>query len=339
MTSRVIGVVAGLAFLATGVGADAAYISQQGGQFHVRLPAGFRAKQQGDRMIAQSAAGNIKVFARGKAFTGRTYDFAGHFSRWEKVMRERGIYKSLRRLGDRRQVRKDGQISVFRIYEATAIRKTKTHPYRVLTMAAFVPGARRAYTLAIAAEASVFAQRRGELLAIAASFVPKVANQKMRPKSLAGKLRRVGGRLVAVPRKGVKGTKGAKAPRARVLANVKASPRGGAIAKPVRLVPRKPAKAAVPPKRKDFKKVHPVRKPPHKTAPAGRPLRVEKKALPKALAKRGPAKAQPAKRAPQPPKNVAPRKAPAKKVVVRKAPAKKLARSKVAGKEVSWLSR
>ena len=181
--------------------ASARVVTHAQGLFQVSLPDTFSVNVSGQRLVARSKAGNARVFARSEPTASVRYDFGGHFARWEQIVRGRGLYSTLRRMGDRRAVRADGQVAVFRTYDAVALRNKTQQPYRVVVLAAHSPRLKRAYTLAIAAHSATFIQYKAQLGAIATSFTPIGATPPKltaaRPVSLRGLLARKASGVVA----------------------------------------------------------------------------------------------------------------------------------------------
>lgn len=285
--------------LAAATTAHARVVTHPHAQFQVALPDDFAVQLSAQRLSARSKASNVRVFARSEATAAVRYDFNGHFARWERLVTDRKFYRSLRRAGDRRAVQANGQVAVFRTYQAVSLRNTKPQPYTVIVLAAHSPRLQRAYTLAIAAHAPTFAKYKARLQGIAASFAPvgapKPVLAKARPMSLRGKLVRKPSGVVAA--KAVAGKAFARQAPGRRPA-VKPAPKAVVKRAVVKPAPKAVVKRPVKPVPKAL-----VKRPAVKPAPKAvvkRPVKPAPKALvkrpvkptPKALVKKPAAKSK-----------------------------------------------
>jgi hypothetical protein len=192
-------IAAGAALFAATGSAPAKMIANQPGRFQIDLPDEFQVVKHGRvpgehayMLLARSKKGNVKLFAKSLDHADPTVDLGKHLALWEKLVRQRGVYSTLRRTG--KLVRKRGLIA--QMYRAEGPRMRYRHPFVVYVGVSIDRRAKRVYTLSVASEAAFYAKNRVRLLRLARSFRPyygvaHVKNLRHSKKriSLRGKLR------------------------------------------------------------------------------------------------------------------------------------------------------
>lgn len=155
--------------------ATAKTIANQPGRFQIELSDDLEVVKHGRvptedayMLIARSKRGNVKLFAKAATHRDPTVDLGKHLAAWEKMVRERGVYSSLRRSG--KFVRRKALLA--QMYRAEGTRVHKKHPYIVYVGISLDRKAERLYTFSVGSEASFFKANRARLFKLARTFRP-----------------------------------------------------------------------------------------------------------------------------------------------------------------------
>jgi hypothetical protein len=269
MFRTLLGVLTALACSLPG-GAIAKMVIDQAGRYKIELPDDLRILKQGQsrndgayRFASSSPKGNLKVFVRAVPYRAPDYDFYRHFKAWERMLLQRGHYRTLRPITPIRQVRGNDRVAYYRVLDGIGARVKTLQPFRIFAMGSHSLAARRIYTVTVAAHTDFFIKNRARIMKIVSSFAPfdvmrerrahrllslRGATAQVRRVSVRGLLARRKGKVVAASK-----VRGAAQPAARPGAH----PHGHFRAAPSSAVrralspsrPTKPPVAHTPPKK------------------------------------------------------------------------------------------